>query len=84
MATIQERKGREGKTVYRVQIRIKGTPIQRATSERKTDAKLWAQQTEADIRTGRHFKSTEAKKHTFAELIDRYIADVMPTKKKVV
>jgi hypothetical protein len=78
MASIQERKGRDGKTVYRVQIRVKGTPIQRATFDRKTDAKLWAQQTEADIRAGRHFKSVEAKKHTFAEFIDRYISDVIP------
>lgn len=61
MAAIQERRGRGGKIVYRVQVRIKEAPIQRATFERKTDAKLWIQQTEADIRAGRHFKSTEAK-----------------------
>lgn len=82
MASIQERKGRDGKIVYRVQIRIKGASIQRATFERKTDAKLWAQQTEADIRAGRHFKSTEAKKHTFAEFIDRYITEILLFNKK--
>jgi integrase len=34
------------------------------------------------IREGRHFKSPEAKKHTLAELVDRYIKDVLPTKPK--
>jgi hypothetical protein len=29
---------------------------------------------------GRHFKTTEAKRHTLAELIDRYIRDVLPGK----
>ena len=42
----------------------------------------WFQQTEAAIREGRHFKTTEAKKHTLGQLIDRYILDVLPTKKK--
>ena len=82
MASIQERKGRDGKTVYRVQIRIKGVPIERATFERKTDANRWAQQIESDIHAGRYFKTAEAKKHTFAEFIDRYISDVFPTKPK--
>ncbi|MDZ4098322.1 MAG: site-specific integrase, partial [Methylophilaceae bacterium] len=31
---------------------------------------------------GRHFKTTEAKKHTLADLVDRYIKDVLPTKPK--
>ena len=42
----------------------------------------WIQQTEAAIREGRHFKTTESKKHTLGNLIDRYIAYVLPTKKK--
>jgi len=41
----------------------------------------WIQHTEAAIREGRHFKTTEAKKHTFGQLIDRYIKDELPTKK---
>lgn len=82
MAYIQERKGRDGKPCYRVQVRLKGYPIQTATFERKTDAKLWAQQTENAIREGRHFKTTEAKKHTLGNLIDRYLADILPNKPK--
>ncbi len=81
MATIQARTTKGGKTSYRVQIRLKGHPAQRATFERKTDAKRWAAQTESAIREGRHFKGTEAKRRTLAELIDRYTRDVLPTKK---
>jgi integrase len=82
MAYIQERKTDDGKTHYRVQVRLKGTPTVSATFERKTDAKLWAQQTEASIRDGRHFKTSESKKHTVAELVNRYIESVLPGKPK--
>jgi integrase len=82
MAVIEERTRGDGKQVFRVKIRIKGTPTQTATFERKTDAKRWAQQTEAAIREGRHFKTTEAKRRTLGDLIDRYIESVLPTKGK--
>ena len=55
MAYIQERETDDGKTHYRVQIRLKGYPVTSATFERKTDAKLWAQQTEAAMREGTSF-----------------------------
>lgn len=80
MAYIQERKTDDGKTHYRVQVRIKGYLATSATFERKTDAKLWAQQTEAAMREGRHFKTSEAKKHSLGELIDQYIKSVIPNK----
>src|SRR5690606_3093396 len=54
-------------------------PIQSATFERLTDAKKWAQQTESAIREGRHFKTTEAKRHTLADLIERYILSIKPS-----
>lgn len=66
---------------YRVKVRLKGRPVQSATFERLTDARKWAQSTESAIRENRHFKTTEAKRHTLAELIDRYIRDVLPSKK---
>ncbi|HSX38651.1 MAG TPA: hypothetical protein VLE95_07470 [Chlamydiales bacterium] len=52
------------------------------SNKRKTDAKLLAQQIEAAIREGRHFKTAEAKKHTVGEMIDRYMRDVLPKKKE--
>lgn len=81
MANIEKRISSDGVTSYRVKIRLKGFPSQSATFERLTDAKKWAQQTESAIREGRHFKTTEAKRHTLAEMIDRYCRDVLPSKK---
>jgi integrase len=60
-----------------VKVRLKGYPAQSATFDRLTDAKRWAQQTEAAIREGRYFKTTEAKRHTLGELIDRYMRDML-------
>lgn len=82
MATITKRQDANGKPYYTTQVRLKGYPAQTATFKRLTDAKKWAQDTESAIREGRHFKTTEAKKHTVADLIDRYIKDVLPTKPK--
>lgn len=82
MAYIQKRKTKDGIVRYRVQIRLKGYPIQCETFDRLTDAKEWVQQTEAAIKDGRHFKTSEAKKHTLAELIDRYMKDYIARKVK--
>ena len=82
MANIEKRVSQAGIISYRVLIRLKGYPAQSATFKRITDARRWEQQTEAAIKEGRHFKTTEAKKHTLAELIDRYSKDVLPTKPK--
>ena len=82
MATIEHRISDDGKKAYRVKIRLKGYPPLTATFERLTDARKWSQQTEAAIREGRHFKTTEAKRHTLAELIDRYTKEVLPTKRQ--
>lgn len=81
MAAIEKRTTNDGLISYRAKIRIKGSPTQSATFERISDAKKWVQSTEAAIKEGRHFKTTEAKRHTLAELIDRYARDVLPQKK---
>ncbi|GEM_PF-29724 len=81
MGNIQKRIDSQGKTHFRVQIRLKGFPPQSGTFERLTDAKKWVQQTEADMRAGRFFKVAESKRHTVGELIDRYLRDVMPIKR---
>lgn len=80
MANIRKRTTKEGEIYYTVQIRLKGYPQQNASFKRLTDAKKWAQQTEAAIREGRHFKTTKAKKHTFADAIDRYNSDILPVR----
>jgi len=83
MANIEERRKKDGSVIYRVKIRLKGHPAQSATFSRKTDAKRWIQNTESSIREGRHFKTSEAKRHTFGEMIDRYIRDILSQKSDV-
>lgn len=82
MASIEKRVTPNNDVTYRVKVRLKGYPTQSATFHRLTDAKKWAQQTEAAIREGRHFKTTEAKRHTLKQAVDRYISTVLPTKPK--
>ncbi len=81
MASIEERTAPDGSKAYRVKVRLKGHPPQTATFARKTDAKRWAQDTESAIREGRHFRTSEAKRHTVADLLDRYSANVLPAKR---
>ncbi len=73
MANIKERLAKDGTKRFTCDIRLKGYPPQRATFKRLTDAKKWVQDTESAIREGRHFKTSEAKKHTVADMIDRYL-----------
>jgi hypothetical protein len=58
MAYIERRKTPDGKTSYRIKIRLKGFPTQTATLSRKTDAKKWAQSTETAIREGQDAYAT--------------------------
>ena len=81
MASIEKRIA-GNKTTYRVKVRLKGYPTQTATFDRLTDAKKWTTATESAIREGRHFKTAESKKHTLADLVERYIKDTLPTKSK--
>lgn len=82
MAYIEERKTKSGRTKYKAQVRLKGYPIQTATFERLTDARRWAKQIESAMLEGRHFKTSESKKRTFKELIERYEREVLPNKPK--
>lgn len=77
---IEERIGSDGEVSYRAKVRIKGYPAQSATFSRITDAVRWRQEVETDIRRGKYFQIAEARKHTFGELVDRYIKNVLPRK----
>jgi integrase len=81
MASIVKRINQDGKGVYSVRIRRKGSPTQIATFPRLADAKKWAQITETAILEGRHFPTTEAKRHTVHDLLERYRNDVLPHKR---
>jgi integrase len=80
MATIVQRPGKNGQQVYRVQVRRKGAPPLSATFTKLSDARKWVQVTEAAILEGRYFPTTEAKRHTLADLIDRSCRDILPSK----
>lgn len=82
MAVIEKRKTKDGKIQYRVKIRLKGYPPQTGTFSLLKKAQRWAQDTESGIRDGRFFRISESKKHTLGDLVDRYILDVLPQKKK--
>src|SRR5262245_55542668 len=80
MATIVRRPGKNGQQVYRVQVKHKGAPPLSATFTKLSDARKWVQVTEAAILEDRYFPTTEAKRHTLADLIDRYCRDILPSK----
>jgi integrase len=81
MASIEKRTSCDGTESYRVKVRLKGARVESATFARKTDAKRWAAKLENDLREGRYFKTAEAKRHTLAEAIERYIEKVLPDKR---
>lgn len=72
MASIEKRLNDDGSTSYRAKIRLKGHAPESATFDRLTDAREWAKKTEAEMKAGRHFGIS--KRHTLAELLDRYEA----------
>lgn len=82
MANFEERRDKDGNIRYRVLIRVKGFPAKSKTFARKTDAKIWAQQVESEMRQGRYIKTHESSKYTLCNAIERYIEDVLPSKPK--
>jgi integrase len=82
MATIRQRQNQDGTLTYHAQVRLKGYPAQTASFKRLTDARRWVARTESDIRDGRHFPGTAAKRHTVADMIDRYSKSILPHKAK--
>lgn len=82
MATIRKQVSkRTGHVTYNVQVRLRGFLPQSATFDRLTDARAWAAKVEIGLKDGRHFPSRIAKRTTLAEAIDRYLVEILPTKK---
>lgn len=73
MATISKRVTASGAVSWRAQIRVKGRPALSETFPRKTDAVRWAEQTEADLRRDLLLPEVAGRRHTLAELLDRYL-----------
>ena len=75
MATIERRKS-HGQTVYYAKVRIKGF-AKSATFHSLSEARKWAQRVEVGILEGKVSPAT----HTLSDLLDRYMAEVLPQKK---
>lgn len=82
MATIQERKKKNGKTTYTVTIRIKGHPPLTQTFDRITDAKEWASSHESKIKEGINFPKRKLQKLTLNDLINKFKKMELPKKKE--
>ena len=83
MAQIRERTRKNGEKTFLVRIRMRGKPEAAASFYRLTDARIWAQQIETEMRDASYIKTAEAQKHTISDLVERYISDVLPRKPKI-
>jgi integrase len=81
MATIEPRKGKSGKTTWRVRVRKLGGPPLTKSFTRKADADEWARSIEHKLDVGDHVPSSEARKRTLADAIDRYLTVTLPRSK---
>jgi len=84
MGTIRDVPRKDGSTSFHAEVRLKGYTPQRASFRTRSLAKKWIQDTESAIRDGRHFRTSESKKHTVSDLIDRYGQYHLPNKVKTV
>ena len=81
MATIDKRVGLNNKATFRVRVRVHGQ-IRTATFDRKTDAKSWASTTESELRHGKRVPTSKAMRRTVTEMIDRYLEEILPYKRR--
>ncbi len=78
MGSIREVTKKTGEKSYHAEVRLRGFPPQRKVCRTKTKAKEWIQDTEAAIRDGRFKNQSVSRKHSVSELIDRFIATLIP------
>jgi integrase len=80
MPTIETRTSPNGTVWYHVKVRLKGLPAAYGHFSTYKKAYRWGHETEAALRDGRYLKTAEAKRHTLAEAVNRYIVEVLPSK----
>ena len=80
MASFQKVSGKKG-VRWKAVIRRRGYNTQTQTFGRKKDAETWVTAIEAKIDNGSLLISSEARRITVGELIDRYIKEGLPYKK---
>ena len=77
MATFRKR----GSYRWQAQVRKKGYPLQTKTFETKAAAEAWARATEHEMDQGLFVSRAEAESTTLGELLQRYLAEITPSKK---
>jgi len=80
MATIEKRTGKRG-TTWRARIRRTGYPDLTETFSTKTAALEWARATESKVDKDEVVDTTEARRTTLTEALDRYQREITPAKK---
>jgi hypothetical protein len=82
MKGIDKRTHKNGTVSYRARVRIKGHPVLIQPFASKTVAMKWKRDTESAVEQGKYAYDNPGSKNTLAELIDRYIERVLPSKPK--
>lgn len=82
MKGIDKRTHKDGTVSYRARVRIKGHPVLIQSFASKTLAMKWKRDTESAVEQGKYEYAKPGRKNTLAELIDRYIERVLPSKPK--
>jgi integrase len=74
MATFRNRNGK-----WQARVQTKGHAALSKTFINKVDAERWAKQIEVEMQKGSYTNLVLAERTTFAEIIERYIVEVLPT-----
>lgn len=74
MATFRNRNGK-----WQARVQIKGHAVRSKTFINKVDAERWSKQIEVEMQKGSYTNLVLAERTTFAEIIERYITEVLPT-----
>ena len=82
MKGIDKRIHKDGTVSYRARVRIKGHPVIIQSFASKTLAIKWKRDTESSVEQGKYEYAKPESKNTLAELINRYIERVLPSKPK--
>ncbi len=80
MARIEKRALLDGSTRYKAIIRRKAHPLKTKTFRTRAQAAAWAKRVEVMILDHKAIPTWEADRHTVADLVDRYIEEILPRK----
>ena len=72
MASILERRTRDGQLRFTALVRLNGYPTRSETFSTRRKAERWAITVEPDMIEGRHSRNVEARRRTLEDAIDRY------------